>query len=249
MDSWNNRAARTLDMALGNLGTWLVLVLVSVASAVVAGVATHWARPGPSAWAVGLSLGLLALTLLAILWYSFETRKLVRIQREAAEIESHPWLHVAGWPTARQLSIEERMFSGDQAALPIMNVGRTPALLTKISVAHDGSPGLDGALVELGGDNNPRVLAPGQQFLATIVAIKTREPIKARELSPRLHLSVTIDYRALQGGGGQVVVRLRYAGGVWKSRRTTYMATLASGQTLPAPASDEAEDVSQADES
>ena len=56
-----------------------------------------------------------------------------------------------------------------------------------------------------------------------------------------MHLSVTIEYRALHGGGGQVVVWLRYAGGVWKSWRTEYSATLASGQALQAPAVDEAE--------
>src|SRR5215471_12352918 len=148
MKSWNDRAARMLDGALGHLGTWVFLVFVGVAAAIVAGLATHWARPTQSAWASGIYMGLLALTLVAILWYSFETRKLVRMQREASEIESHPWLHVAGWPIARQLSIEERMFSGDQSALPIKNVGRTPALLTRISVAHDGQPDLDGASVK-----------------------------------------------------------------------------------------------------
>jgi len=37
------------------------------------------------------------------------------------------------------------------------------------------------------------------------------------------------------------VVRLRYANGEWKSRRTEYSVTLASGRALPAPAIDEAE--------
>jgi len=177
-----------LDRALGHLGTWIILVLVGVAAAIVAGVATHWAGPSQSAWASGIYMGLLALTLLAILWYSFETRKLVRIQREAAEIESHPWLHVAGWPIRRQLSAREAE-RGDQDALRIMNVGRTPALLTKVSVAHEG-PQTD-SWVKLGGDASSRVLAPGQQFLATIATFEASGP------SIQAYLSVTIDYRAL----------------------------------------------------
>src|SRR5215467_3857755 len=232
MKSWNDRAARMLDGALGHLGTWIVLVFVGVAAAIVAGLATHWARPSQSAWASGIYMGLLALTLLAILWYSFETRNLVRIQREASEIESHPWLHVEGWPIPRKLSPEEAV-KGDQFALPIMNVGRTPALITKVSVAHRG-PQID-PLVKLEGDANPRVLAPGQQFLATIVTFKGFGP------PIRAYLSVTIDYQALQGGGGRVVVWLRYAESTWKSRRTAYAASLASGRTLPAQRIDEAD--------
>src|SRR5215471_13966011 len=148
MKSWNDRAARMLDGALGHLGTWVFLVFVGVAAAIVAGLATHWARPSQSAWASGIYMGLLALTLLAILWYSFETRKLVRIQREASELESHPWLHVAGWPIPRQHDPLEEI------ALPIQNVGRTPAQITKISVAYDddGPQNLNDALVNLGGD-------------------------------------------------------------------------------------------------
>lgn len=229
MESWNDRPARVLDRALGHLGTWIVLALVSVVAALVAGVATHWARPTPSAWAVGLSLGLLALTLLAILWYSFETRRL-------AEIGSHPWLQVVGWPIPRQLEpVEKLLMGGEQAALPIMNVGRTPAQLTKISVAYEGPQNPVDAWVELGGDANPRVLAPGQQFLAPIVTIRGSVP------STRLHLLVTIEYQALQGGGGQVVVWLRYAGDMWKSQRIAYTATLAFGEVLSAQAIDEAD--------
>src|SRR5262249_4320739 len=231
MESWNNWATRTFDRALRHPRTWLALVLACVAAALIAGVATHRAQTSPSAWAAGLTLGLLALTLLAILWYSFETRNLVRIQREASEIESHPWLHVEAWPIPRELSPEEAV-KGDQFALPIMNVGRTPALITKVSVAHRGR--ID-PWVKLEGGANPRVLAPGQQFLATIVTLKAAGP------SILAYLSVVIDYRALQGGGGQVVVWLRYAEGGWKSRRTAYAATLASGRALPAPRIDEAD--------
>lgn len=232
MESWNNWVTRTFDRALGHHGTWLALALVCIAAALIAGVATHRAQGTPSAWAAGLTLGLLALTLLAILWYSFETRNLVRIQREASEIESHPWLHVEAWPIPRKLSPEEAV-KGDQFALPIMNVGRTPALISKVSVAHRG-PQID-PLVKLEGDANPRVLAPGQQFLATIVTFKGFGP------PIRAYLSVTIDYQALQGGGGRVVVWLRYAESTWKSRRTAYAASLASGRTLPAQRIDEAD--------
>ena len=227
MESRNDRVARMFDAALEHPRTWIVLVFVGVAAAIVAGLTTHLARPSQSAWAYGIYMGLLALTLLAILWYSFETRKLVRMQREASELESHPWLHVAGWPIPRQHDPLEEI------VLPIQNVGRTPAQITKISVAYDDGPqNLNDALVNLGGDTNPTVLAPGQQFLATIMTI-----LVARQ-STVLHLSVTIDYRALQGGGGQVVVRLRYAEGGWKSRRTEYAVTLASSRVLPAPAID-----------
>ena len=234
MESRNDRVARMFDAALEHPRAWIVLVFVGVAAAIVAGLTTHWARPSQSAWAYGIYMGLLALTLLAILWYSFETRKLVRIQREASEIESHPWLHVAGWPIPRQHDPLEEI------VLPIQNVGQTPAQITKISVAYDDGPlNLNDTLVNLGGDTDPRVLAPGQQFLATIMTILVGTQ------STLLHLLVTIEYRALQGGSGRVVVRLRYAERGWKSRRTEYAATLASGRVLPAPATDEVDAVQE----
>ena len=69
MESRNDRVARMFDAALEHPRAWIVLVFVGVAAAIVAGLTTHWARPSQSAWAYGIYMGLLALTLLAILWY------------------------------------------------------------------------------------------------------------------------------------------------------------------------------------
>ncbi len=218
---------------MGRLGTWVALGLLVLVAALIAGIATHKASPGPSGWAAGISLFVLGATLLAVLWYSLETRRLVRTQRDAAEITDHPWLHVAGWPAEHPLDADAAIpFGGVEARLPIQNVGRTPALLRDISVWYDHQPDSKDCQVMHGGDANPRVLAPGQQFVTKVVEIRFGEPEP-----PTLYVEVSIRYQTIHGGTGRVVLRFRYADRIWKSRDTDYDCTLSSGLTLPRPES------------
>jgi hypothetical protein len=229
--SWSERAARTLEQAMGHLGTWLVLGLLALAAAVIAGYATHRAGSSPSAWAAGITPFVLGATLLAVLWYSLETRRLVRAQRDAAEITDHPWLHVAGWPVERPL-IEGSMgiFRGVEVHLPIQNVGHTPALLRDISVSYEKLAGSRDCEVIRGGDANARVLAPGQQFVTKVAEVRFGEAAP-----PTLYLDVSISYGTIHGGTGRLVLRFRYADRAWKSRDTDYACTLSSRVTLPRP--------------
>ena len=74
MPTWNERAAQALEEAMGRLGTWVALGLLVLVAALIAGIGTHKASPGPSGLAAGISLFVLGATLLAVLWYSLETR-------------------------------------------------------------------------------------------------------------------------------------------------------------------------------
>jgi len=200
----SERAARTLEQSMGHLGTWVALALFILAASVIAGYATHRASPGPSAWAAGISPLVLGATLLAVLWYSLETRRLVRLQRDAAEITDHPWLHVAAWPSSEALVYDPAtQLKGLVAHLPIQNVGRTPALLRDISVTHELEPGSGECHFATGGDLNPRALAPGQGFTATIGELhyRSQEP-------PIVYVDVSIGYQTIFGATGLVVLAL-----------------------------------------
>jgi len=226
--SWNDRAAKSLDKAMEYLGTWIVLGLVGLAAAVLAGFATDWARPSQSAWAVGVSQGLLALTLLAILWYSLETRRLVRQQRDAAEITDHPWLSALWVEVADVPPGDAVPFGGIQASLPIENRGRTPAMLRDVTVSSEGEGQPNEWTVTLGGDHDPRTLVPGEQ-----VIVKIADVAYGDLRHPTLSIKVSIHYRTVHGGTGNLMLRYRLSDRIWKSRDTSYTCTLSSGAILP----------------
>lgn len=223
-------AGRRLEATLEYFRTWVVLALVLVLAAVVAGIATTQASPGNSGWAAGIYMWLLGATLLAVLWYSLETRRLVRIQREVAEIQDHPWLKVRAWPHRRPLPrTVETPFGGTIAYLPILNVGRTPALFRSLTVEWERMEGSTEFEVILGTDLNPRVLAPGQDFVNRTIEIRYGAPTP-----PRLLVNVSIAYRTVHGASGRVMLRFRFADGTWKSRDTDYERILSSGQSCRA---------------
>jgi hypothetical protein len=174
-------------------------------------------------------MGLLGATLLAVLSYSLETRRLVRLQRDATEVSEHPWLHVAGWPAESALGPDEKNpFGATVADLPIGNAGRTPALIREITVQCERLPASTEYQVFPGGDANPRALAPGQRFVTRLVEVRF-----GAQVPPRLNVNAHITYRTIHGGSGRVTLRFRFADGVWKSRDTDYECTLLSGQRLP----------------
>ena len=226
----SERAAQILEEALGRLSTWAILSAVILAAAITAGFTTHMSRFSTSAWAYGIYVAVLGFTLLAVLWYSLETRRLVRIQRDAAEIADHPWLHVAGWPTDLALRADDmRPFGGMLADLPVKNVGRTPALLRNILVQYEIPNNSDDSQVIPGGDANPRVLAPGQEVVTRIAEVQFGGPHGAL----LLFVTVSVTYYSVHGGTGRVTLRFRFQDGVWKSRETNYECTLSSGLRLP----------------
>jgi hypothetical protein len=90
-------------------------------------------RTGSSAWTSGLGAGLIAATLVGIIWYSWETRRLVDSHESGAELDKDPGLF------ATTLKPEEQpegaypfLFGGFRLWLPNQNVGRTPALDVRV---------------------------------------------------------------------------------------------------------------------
>lgn len=200
-------------------------VIGTLSAGVGAGVGVYVA---PSGMAAAISAGLLAATFVAILWYSWETHQLVHMQRDGTELAEHPWL-AAAWLRHGEIAVSDAApFGGVRAGLPITNVGRTPAMLRQVTVS---SPVLDrssGWTVTLGGDKNPRTLVPGQHVIVTLAEVLFGGPTH-----PTLYVNVSIPYRTIHGGSGRARLRFRFANRSWKSGRTDYELTLASGQTFP----------------
>jgi hypothetical protein len=227
--TWTRRVARRLEEAFEHFRPWAILALLLLAAAIVAGIATRKSSPGSSGTAYGIYIALLGATLLAVLWYSFETRRLVHIQRDAAELADHPWLHVAGWPAPSVLRPDAVLpFGAVLADLPISNVGHTPALLRDVSVEYERLPDSSECEVIPAGDVNPRVLVPGERVAIRLIEVRLKE-----QTLPRLLVNVSVKYRTIHGGSGRVMLRFRFADGVWKSRDTDYECTLSSGARLP----------------
>src|SRR5258707_10545842 len=113
--------------------------------------------------------------------------------------------------------------------VPIENVGRTPALLRNVSVEYEHQRGAADCEIVRGGDANPRALAPGQQFVVTIIELRFQRTLPP----PTVYVDVSISYQTIYGGMGLIVLRFRYGDFVWKSRETHYEGTLSSGLRLP----------------
>ena len=204
---------------------WLILA-AGLLFGSIAATATA-ARGGSSAWAVGLQTGLLASTLVAAFWYALITHRLFVVQRDAGEIAEHPWLHVSGWPAGTMLQPDVRPYPVATANITIMNAGRTPALLQRVSVIQPDEPGAADWPVTVQGDANPRALTPGQGVVVDIAQIEIRDG------DGPVYVDVAVDYETVHGGQGRLVLRFRYGRGGWKSRETRYECTLSSGLSLP----------------
>jgi hypothetical protein len=202
---------------------WWILIALStgVASALLAGFATDQARPTLSAWATGLNAGLLAATLVAILWYSLRTHRLVDLQRDVAAVGNHPWLS-AMYLTPRELPPDEKApFGSHEAMLPIVNTGRTPARLRRVTVTVEVEKGSDpDADLIPGGDDNPRVLVPGDRVDVKVLEIIYGGP------PPTVYLDIVIEYDSIDDGSGRLTLQFRFANGRWKNRASRYDFTL-----------------------
>jgi hypothetical protein len=207
-----------------------------VIGTLVAGVVTLVvAAKIPTEWGTPLSAGLLAATLIAIVWYSWETHRLVRLQRIGTEVENHPWLS-ALYVIGSDVPVEESPYGGHEAMLPISNVGRTPARVCGVTVSSRLEEGAADCTVVPGGDRDSRVLVAGGRVNVKVVDIVFRTP------TPKvgLYLDVVVEYETLDGGGGRLTLPFRYANRRWKNRGgATYEYTLPSGGTFPRAATRE----------
>jgi hypothetical protein len=175
-----------------------------------------------------LSAGLLASTLVVVLWYSWETRRLVDTQRRANELDQHPWL------SATSLRIEEIgpsegtfAFGGHGVWLPIENVGRTPAF--DVNVAVDVSvPDRDsgGAPKHLQKKARDQVIVPRDQ-------LHIRFPDIAWPGIPfRATAAVQIRYCVMDGGRGEIDLAFNCTDGNWLNGPTQYRFWMADGTSL-----------------
>jgi hypothetical protein len=214
------RIALTL---LHSSGTWLALIVtVGVLFGAAAGFATNPVFGTGSPLAAGLNAGLLAATLVAVVWYSLETHRLLGVQRDAAEISEHPWLEVSPWPDEEIIRRQTLA-----ASLRVKNVGHAPALIRRVGVTEPKESERGNWTVGAKGDDSPRALAPGQSYVVTIVELGTADGAAA------VCLDVSFDYGTVHGGRGWLLLRFRYKDRQWKSRETRYEIELSSGRRLP----------------
>jgi hypothetical protein len=206
--------------------TWFALIVVAgIVIGTGAGVLADSNR-----WATGTQVGLLAATLVAAYWYASVTQRLLNAQGDAVEISEHPWLQVPGWPTPT--TIDDPGPLRVDNSIELLNVGRSPALIQRVTATQPQEPNASPWKVDLKGDSNPRVLAPGQGYPIQVATIHVGPG--SSETNP-VYLDVRIDYRTIHGGTGLVILRCRYSvAGGWKSRETRYQVVLSSKRQLPA---------------
>lgn len=180
---------------------WLLTTAAAgLVFALVAGFAAAFAAPSVSALASGINAGLLAATFIAILWYSWETRRLLDSQQESAEIMRHPWL------SSTTLNVEEVTPRPSEAPygrlvfrLRIDNQGQTPAYVRQITVTGEPVPGTE--RYSFAPREKPirnQVIAP-RDFLDLLLR-------NVSFMDPRLdyvvETSATIEYSTADGGTG-----------------------------------------------
>lgn len=211
---------------------WLLTTAaVGLVFGLVAGFGAAFAAPGVSAWANGITAGLLAATFVAILWYSWETRRLLDSQQESAEIMRHPWLSAT---TLNVVEVTPRPPGAPYGRLAfrlrIDNQGQTPAYVRQITVTGQPAPGTERYC--FAPRENPirnQVIAP-RDFLDLLLGnVSFMDP----RLDHVVETSATIEYATADGGTGALTVGFRYSNGDWINLATTYKFALRSGAEFP----------------
>ena len=199
---------------------WLVLTaFVSV----LVGFMAYFRSP------TGINAGLLAGTFLAIIWYSWETHRLVDLHQESGEIDRHPWLSATSLKVDEIGRSEAAPLGGFNLSLPIENHGRTPAYVGRITVDGGlavGSHGCTFAVRDRAVEN--QVIVPGD-FLSVRLGTLTFTGPHAATVETRAR----IEYGTADGGRGVLTVGFRYRDGEWTNLDTMYDFTLRDGRTFP----------------
>ena len=175
-----------------------------------------------------LSVGLLAATLMAILWYTIETRSLRLQQQWDSEIHNHPWLKGSDLdvnqdePTARFMGI----VASETIYLPVKNVGTTPAYALHINVQWEmkgQSPSRQERQVVSG-----LSLAPGDTCHARLCDLEFLDP------GDRATIDLEIEYRSFMGGGGRLKMNFYSHEKGWANGPTSpYEFWLSDGRQFP----------------
>jgi len=177
-----------------------------------------------------LNLVVLTITGGAIIWYSWETRKL-RIATEGAgketerarqetaiarEIELHPWLN------GSKLELDKQPGHDILIWLPIKNEGKTPAL----KVVFDSDFTIDGGSpVKMSYKNV--CLAPGDTMRCKIGRFKMDDQARTARIS------VVVSYSTYVGGSGRMKHEFQYGRGDWWNDHGDYQIILSTGEAYP----------------
>jgi hypothetical protein len=163
-------------------------------------------------------------TLVALVWYTFETRGL-RLQQEFdSEIRNHPWLKGSD---LRPNWVKDHggMLGRDIVYLPITNVGITPAhdvcIELKWTVTSKKSKSGQNKITGL-------VLAPSDTGHIKLCEIDKEAP------DERTGIDVEISYRSFTGGGGRLEMNfVREPGKGWTNGPMSHEFWLADGRRYP----------------
>ncbi len=205
---------------------WLfIAVAVGMAFGLIAGLGVALAAPRVSAWATGINAGLLAATFVAILWYSWETRKLLDSQSHSAEIARHPWLSATALKIV-QVNASDGEFPRFELRLSIDNHGQTPAYIREIAVS--GQLFVDSTGCRFAPRERPvrnQVIAPADFLDLHLGTLSLLIPPFRYTVESRAEIA----YATGDGGRGVLTVGFRYADGEWINLDTTYRFTLSNG--------------------
>ncbi len=139
----------------------------------------------------------LTATLVAVIWYTYETRELRLNQERDTELRHHPWINIE-----RKKSIWDRgtdtLATKERFPFMVQNLGTTPAYKLKVKgnwrvTGNAGSDDFEGNIKhDLG------TILPGMK--------RDFEVIITYELVSKISVDFEVSYQSWQGGGG----RFRY---------------------------------------
>jgi hypothetical protein len=178
--------------------------------------------------ATALSTVVLAATLGAILWYTFETRALRQQQQQDGELRNHPWLKGSDLVVNRDDSTARimGMVAWETIYLPVKNVGTTPtyALCMKVQWEMKGQNPAKQEREVVSGFS----LAPGDTYHAKLCDLQFIGP------GDRATIDVGIDYKSFMGGGGRLKLNFYSHEKGWANGPTSpYEFRLSDGRQFP----------------
>jgi hypothetical protein len=184
-----------------------------------------------TAWASATNAGLIAATLVGIVWYSWETSKLVEAQRRSIEIDKHPWLTATNLaPQDIPGGADPGLFGGFRLFLPIRNVGETPAYNVSVQASHTtrvrATPDREGQ-----SEFRNQVIVPGDTLTVLLGEVFFNLPPSYTRI---VDVLVSIRYEVFDRGRGEIQLNFQYmtAAG-WGNGDTRYTIWLADGRRWP----------------
>jgi hypothetical protein len=177
-----------------------------------------------------LNAAALVSTLVAVVWYTVETRAL-RLQQEFdSEIRNHPWLQASNLKVDRVDPVQNPdvgLCGRDAVYLPVANVGLTPAHDLFVNVRWE----LEASLPADGTKKYERIIvAPNDTCHLKLCELDYDDP------DNRASIAVEISYKSFLGGGGSFEMKfIKEPGQGWANGpMSPYRFWMSNGRTFPA---------------